>query len=167
MSNFRDLLEYVQAVAIAEKVHPTDEGLWRYICRNYSKKFNTPLHEVIKMDPEFVMLHYYEDQVDAIDTEDDLERILDIIYTLEDPEYERQKEKDVEDFIKESEEQEEERIKAGKPIHPAMKNDSIEKALLGKETKVEEKQPLGGQIDLSYLEEEEMQQEIIEEQEEE
>ena len=43
MIEFKDLTDYCQALAIANKLSPTEESVWRSICRSYSKKFNEPL----------------------------------------------------------------------------------------------------------------------------
>lgn len=148
MINFKDLLDACQALALSAKLEPNEEAVWRSICRSYSKKFNTPLHVVLTLDPEHVILNHYEEQLEDIDAEEQAEQLLDIIYGLEDPEYEQQKREELDSFIKEAEEQEKERIKAGRPIHKALK-DELPKFDKPKEL------PKSGGINLSYLESEE------------
>lgn len=144
--DLKDLLEFCQAQALANKLYPDDEALWRSICRDYSKTFSTPYHEVLDMPPELVMLAYYESQYDDVDVEENVDKMLDIIYGLEDPEYSKQKKAEIDTFIEQAEEEERARLKAKKPIHPAMKAEST----LIPETSG----PSQGSIDLSYLEKE-------------
>ncbi len=155
MITYSDLLAAAHAEAIANTLDRTELSVHREICRAYSKKFHTPLHLVLQMNPEEVILAYYEDQMDGFDEDEDLEKILDRIYTLEDPEYARDKAKDLEDFIEKAEKDEEERLAAGKPIHKDIKNEPSLKNDFGKEEKIEEKRPTRGSINLEYLSREE------------
>lgn len=150
----KELIDYCQAEAVASKLHPTEESLWRLFCREYSKTFHTPLHLVLEMPPEEVLLHVYEERMDSDawdeDTDEGLQRILDLISMLEDPEYVSVQAKELEDFIEEAERLENERIEQGKPIHPGLRYES--------ETKRPEpplNAPKSGGINLSYLEKEE------------
>lgn len=152
---FKDILEFCKAQAICNTIEPTELSVWRSICRSYSKKFHTPLHVVLAMDPEAVMIAEFEDQLEDFDKDKDLEAILDQIYTLEDPEYEGQKRQDLDDFIDHAEHEEQERIKAGKPIHKSMKNETSLKTLPEKSVDKPKKLPASGGINLSYLEKEE------------
>jgi molybdopterin converting factor small subunit len=43
--------------------NPTIQDSYRRICRWYSKNFNTALHEVEGLDPEFVLRAYWEDYI--------------------------------------------------------------------------------------------------------
>lgn len=155
---FKELTDYCQALAIASKLDPTEESVWRSICRSYARKFNESLSDCIdgKVDPVQILLNVYEDQLEGVDEDESIERLMDIIYSIEDPEYERAKETDLEEFIEDAELQEAERIKAGKPIHKALLNDNI----LGDTTlpgdQPEPDRPTGGSIDLSHLENEEL-----------
>lgn len=144
-----DLIDYCKAQAIANALEPTQDSIWRQMARSYSKTFSTPLHEVMELDPEMVILSHFENQMDSIkDVEERLEEFLDTIYGIEDPEYQKQKESELNDFIKQSEQEEEGRVEKGKPIHPAMKNDST---LAPPEVK---KLPVSGGINASYFNEE-------------
>jgi hypothetical protein len=155
--DFKELTEYCQALALASKLSPDEAAVWRYMCRTYSRKFSTPLAQVIEMDPEHVILNVYEDQMDELDTEENLEKFLDIVYGLEDPEYEAQKRSELDEFISKAEAEEQERVKKKKPIHPALrfesevstKNTSENEEVLPPNT------PQGGSINLSYLAKEE------------
>lgn len=151
MMKLSDLVEFCQAEALAAKLVPDDASIWRKICRDYSKKFMTPLTEVHKLSPEFVLTSIYEEQLDAQNVDEALEDLLDAVYTLEDPEYEAEKEQQLSDFIDTIEAEEEERVKKGKPIHPGMKEEST----LVPKTEQKKELPTSGYLNLSYLEDEE------------
>lgn len=150
---FDEVLDYCQAIALQNKLRPSDESIWRSICRDYSIKFNTKLTEVLSMDPEHVILTHYESQLDEVNIEDNYEKLLDMIYSLQDPEYAKQKANELYDYIKQAEREETERVKAGRPIHKGLRHASE----LNQETKLPEAQPgpSQGHIDLSYLDKEE------------
>jgi len=161
---FSELLEYCESEAILGKLENTELVVWRYICRSYSKKFNTPLHIVMhQLPPEDVILAHYESELDDYDIEENAEKILDMVYTLQDPEYATQKREELSDDIKRYEEEELERIKTGRPIHKALKNEYSplgpdlpnQKTLLDAPKVEQKKGPSGGHIDLSYMEDDE------------
>lgn len=152
--SFKDLADSCQAMAIANKIDPTADSVWRSLCRYYSNKFHTPLDQVLDMSPEHVILNVYEDQIDDIDVEEKLDVIMEAIYTLEDPDYESKKSEELDEFIKQAELDEQDRVATGRKIH-AKKKKSIKKALLESIPPDAEKQPTGGSINLSYLEAEE------------
>jgi len=83
-----------------------------------------------------------------------LEKILDHIYTMEDPNYAREKVRELDDFVKRAEREEAERIRLGKPIHKALKQEPSLKNTPEKEESEEPKQTSGG-INLAYLAKEE------------
>lgn len=151
MIDFKDVLDYCKAQAIVHTLQGSEEALWRSICRSYSKKFHTPLHLVLNMDPEQVMLAEFEDQLEGFDETKDLDGILDKVYMLEDPAYEVEKRKELQDFIDKAEREEDERLASGKPIHPSLKNEeTLKEVVPSKEL------PKSGGINLSYLEREEL-----------
>lgn len=154
--DFKDLLDYCKAQAILNTLEGSEVSVWRSICRSYSKKFATPLHLCLNgtIPVEDILLAEFEDQLSDFDEEKDLEPVLDQIYMLEDPEYEKEKKAELEAFIDRAEAEEEDRLKKGKPIHPGMKDDSVLNQPIEK-PKVVEKRPMKGGIDLSYLEKEE------------
>lgn len=152
MIEFKDLLEYCQAEAIANRMHRTEASAWRAICRSYSKAFSTPLHLVLEMDAEHVILNVYEDNAEDMDIEDyqRLEHILDMIRTIEDPNYEVIKKNEQEEFDRKAELEEEERLKSGRAVHTSMQKDLNRKK--GSDLLPEEpKKPTGGMINLDYL----------------
>lgn len=146
MSNLlglQELIDACQAMALAHKFEPDELSVYRSYCRKYSKSFHTPLHLVLKMDPEHVILNVYEDKLSEVDVEENAESLLDMIYSLADPEYEKQQKEEIDRFAEMAEEEERQRIAKGKPIHPALKEEAelFPKSL-----------PKSGGINLSYLE---------------
>lgn len=135
------LLELAQARAIFNKLKPTEASVWRGVMREYSRSFSTPLHEVIKLDPEVVLLNLYEYQFDALDLEEDADfnRLMDTLHKLEDPDYDANHDKEEEEYNKKAVLEEEERLK---------------KKALKKKVPVEDKPkelPKAGGINLGYL----------------
>jgi hypothetical protein len=153
MIQFKELLEYCQAEAIATRMNPTEDSVWRALCRTYSKMFHTPLSQVLEMDPEHVILNVYEDQAEDMDIEDynKLEHILDTIRTIEDPNYEAKRKDEQDEFDRQAELEEEERIRSGKAVHRSLQKDLDAKRLLEKGEEPPEKKPTGGMINLDYL----------------
>lgn len=153
MIEFKELLEFCQVEAIANIVTPTEISVYRSLCRRYSEMFHTPLHIVMELDPEHVILNVYEKQSEEMDLEDynKLEHIMDTIRSIEDPEYEKTRKAEQDDFDRKAELEEEERIKAGRAVHPLLQKELNAKKLLENEQKPEEKKPTSGSINLEYL----------------
>lgn len=137
----KDLLETAQALALANKLAPNEEAAWNRVARAYSKTFHTPLHEVVKLDPEQVALAYYEEQMESWKEDEHMEDILDLIYGLQDPNYDANKEKELREQYKRIEEEEAIRIADGRAIHHSLE----------KKAPTEKTLPKGGSLDLSYM----------------
>lgn len=152
---FQELIEYCQTAALASKLAPDDEAVYRTLCRTYSEMFNTPLYLVKQMEPLDAILEVYEKQFSDIDVEENLEQILDMLYGLEDPDYATTKRNELKEFMKKAEEEEKKRIEEGRPIHKSLKSPSSKKTVLETPLPEKEKTPTGGSINLSYLEAEE------------
>lgn len=156
MIEFNELLETLQAEALADKFEPTQTSVWENICRQYSKKFFTPLHAVLKMDPEFVIRQIYADQMDEANFDDHLENLVDLLKHLEDPEYDADAEKEMDEFIAKAEAEEKERIAKGLPLksvfrkghQPAAKKPELPKP-------IEPELPKSGSANLGNLSEDE------------
>lgn len=149
--NFEEILDVASAEAIACQLEPTDASTWRKICRSYSKKFNTPLPQVLTLNPEDVALHVFEDNLDERGDEDNLiEHLLDLIYGMSDPEYAAKREEEMEEFLKNVTEEEAERIREGRPIHPALRKDNQPVSLVNNEPSTEGL-PKSGFVNLSHL----------------
>ena len=150
--DFKELLDYCKVQAISSTLASDELSVWRSICRSYSKKFHTPLHLVLEMDPEEVMLSEFEDQLDDF-KEEDVENVLEQIYMIEDPNYVAAEREDLKEFMAKAERDEEERLRLGKPIHKELKNEvSIKETLPKKVEPLKEPKPTGGSLNLSYLE---------------
>ena len=148
MIDFSEIIELCQAEALSDKFDPTQISIWENICRTYSKKFFTPLHEVLKMDVEFVLRQIYADQMDEANFEEHLDDLVDLLNHLEDPDYDSDAEKDLQKFIKEAEEEEKERIANRLPLKSIFKK--------GHELKkpkiiLAEELPKSGGINLAHL----------------
>ena len=78
------------------------------------------------MSPEFVIGHVMEERFGDVNVDENLEELMEPIYMAEDPNYESNKEKDLQSWIGDIEAEENQRQKAGKPIN--MKKASYKKA---------------------------------------
>lgn len=150
--DYTDILEYCQAIALANKLEPDDAAIYRKFCRAYSKKFSTPLPEVLKLDAEHVMLTMFEDELEGVDLEnvEKVESLLDILYGMADPEYEGKKKEELDDFMEDAMEEERERLAEKKTVvqHLSKKKKTPEK-------EKPKELPKAGGINLQYLEESE------------
>lgn len=147
-TDFDLIIETCRAEAIASKLSPTSQSDWRYFCRQYSEKFSTPLHVVLEMDPEFVILHVYESRTDSMNIEEDIEFMMENIYAMEDPEYYSEQKKEQDEFVRKIEEEEEERLRLGEPIPGVKKKVSDEASIPDPPQDL----PTEGYLNLSYLE---------------
>jgi hypothetical protein len=155
--DFLELIKMCRAEALAGKLYPTAESQWRFFCRQYSQRFSTPLEQVLNLDPEHVILHVLETQTDDIDVEENIEQIMEKIYQIADPNYDAKVKKEQDDFDKKALEEEEERLRLNKPVHPSERNTLLPKAPQ-KEPEIQAPPahlPKEGYLDLSYLGEEE------------
>jgi hypothetical protein len=161
VSDFKEVLETAQILAIANKLSPNEESIYRSICREYSKRFNVPLTQVIELPIEKLLLDYYEDQMDEVDVDEHIGKLMETIYTIEDPSYVVENEKDLEEFIKESEDEEKERLDQGIGLTTFLKSKqkkTSEKTLLekavskAKQETMKNSMPKEGGINLSHLE---------------
>lgn len=146
-----ELLSYCQITAIHNRLLPDAQALYRKFCRQYSKKFYTPLPQVMELDSIHVIQSVYEDSLENMDLEDDedVAAILERILMLEDPNYEAVSEEDLQDFIDEAEQEEEERVDTGLSLHKALLKKEAPKA----PAQAPKELPKNGGINLSYLSE--------------
>ena len=153
--NFKEIIDACQAEALANKLSPSEDSVYRSLTRRYSKRFNVSLATVRLMSIHDILLDLYEDQLEDIDTDDHLEDFKESIRKIKDPNYEENEEAAMDDFEEQALREEEERIKAGKPVHHSLrKQASLEKRVSEVPEAKSEKNPTGGFIDLSYLEKE-------------
>lgn len=137
---FSDLLTYCKLKAIESFLSPTEETIWRNFTRVYSEKWNVPLPEVRKMDPEQVILDVLESRYEQMDLVEEIESILEDILKIENPSYSKVKEVEVESFASKVEQREKNRLVA------AQRKDDER---LSKRTAKE--QPKTGSVDFSKL----------------
>jgi hypothetical protein len=103
MSDFLDfyqLMELSQLRAINCAIEPSRDSLWREKCREYSVRFFTPLHIVINdLDPMFILQALYEEQFSRFIVEEELEEILEKLYTVRDPDYTSVSKEELEELV--------------------------------------------------------------------
>jgi len=138
--SFSSLLEYCKVAALKDLLAPTEETVWKSITRVYSERFHVPLPQVRQMNPEEVISEVFEVELEGTDPIDNIENILDQIYTIEDPAYKVQKEENMEVFIKKTEKKEQKRLLSDK-----------EKELFNREKLRPKNKPTGGSVDFSHL----------------
>lgn len=147
MIYLRELIEYCKAEAVANKFYQSELADWRWFCRQYSKMFFTPLHLVESLPPEKVILSVFEEQLERFDLNkvEDLQALTEQIRRLEDPDYDENQERELQEFISAAEQFEEERLDQGKPV-PSL-NRRIQKVAEQAATAP----PKQGMINLDYL----------------
>lgn len=100
MIDFYSLLELSQLKAIHAALEPSIDSVYRMKCREYSIKFNTPLHIVVnELDPLFILQALYEEQYTPSIIEEEIEEILDRLYTIKDPTYSRMSKEETESLV--------------------------------------------------------------------
>jgi len=100
MNSFYDLFQLCRLRAIGLAIEPTTESIWRMRCREYSERFHTPLHVVEnELDPIFVLQHLYEIQYSPGVVEEELNEILEQLYTIKDPNYSPLSKEEMEDLV--------------------------------------------------------------------
>jgi len=98
--DFYTALEISQLRAIHAALEPSAESIWRMKCRQYSEKFYTPLHVVMnQLDPMLVLQALYETQYPPSVIEEELDDILERLYSIKDPEYSAMSKEQVEDLV--------------------------------------------------------------------
>ena len=107
---FSELVKYCQLKAIADALYPTYESFYRSVCRSYSRNFHVPLPDVEKLDPENVLSAYFENEIEGIDIEEHLPDLLEKIYTIEDPDYIKKQDENLDDIAAMVEKREQERL---------------------------------------------------------
>ena len=122
--SFKEIEDTAQAVAISERLSPTFEYIWNRYCRVYSELFNEPLSLVLAMDPYYVCHQVFSSKLDKLDLDDNIENIQDIIASLEDPNYDINKERAYREQMKRIEDEEELRVKEGRAVHESLEKEN-------------------------------------------
>jgi hypothetical protein len=93
--NVFELSEHALLKALTDKLLPTEESSWRFICREYSETFHTPLYVVETLDPEKVLLALHEKKLDSrnMDEDADLNVVVEAINSINDPNYDSARDK--------------------------------------------------------------------------
>jgi hypothetical protein len=68
-----------QTLALAEVLSQNEGYILRKVCREYSVKFNTPLHEVHKLPFHFVLTNWMESRIESLDENSLRELAQDIV----------------------------------------------------------------------------------------
>lgn len=124
---FQDLLDCCLAEALENAFLPDAEVIFKSLCRTYSTKFHTPLHTVYTLDPKEVIQAVLEERYVGSDIISNLEDMLEQVYTLEDPEYKKQKEVDMDSFVKAAEAKEQERIRKNNELKKERPKEEVKK----------------------------------------
>lgn len=157
-STFKDIIDYCRMEAYNSVMLPTESSVWRSFCREYSTKFHTPLLEVEeKLDPEHVIRHVLESQMEGIELEEHIESMMDTIYTVADPNYSAEKAREQQDFDERTVKEEEERKARGESLFDYLRRNSVKKKVKAEMAKpaLPPGAPTKGSVDLSHLEKEE------------
>lgn len=150
--SFRDFIESTQSIALAQKLSPDDESNWNYICREYSKIFHTPLHEVIKLPPEFVCINIFAEQFSKMDIEENLENLQDVLSGLLDPEFDIKRERAFREELKNIQDAENKRLAEGRAVHPSLEKKIKKEKILEKiEEKLPQDLPTSGGLNLDII----------------
>lgn len=78
-----DIFDVLQLRAAAAVLAPDREAWVRYVCRWFSREFNTPLDEVYDLPLEFVVINYFEAAVESMDEEQRHEYLSELVLTDE------------------------------------------------------------------------------------
>lgn len=148
MIPLNDIIDFCRAEALAGKLFPSEVSDWRWFCREYSKTFHTPLHVVMnEMDPEHVILCVLEEGLDnrRLSVRADFDKIVEELRRLEDPDYDANRLKEIEDWSEGIEEWEDHRVATGAPLPKKGKNNAPP------QTPTKTQMPKEGGINLAYL----------------
>lgn len=140
--SFRALIDTAQCIALADKLHPSEVAVWERYCREFSQRFATPLLEVQAMDPLFVLQQIMADNLSEFDPEERLEDVLDLLGSLEDPEYDAKRERIIREQLRKMEDEERERLKSGRAVHPSLEKDK--RVIVKDDPKIKELPKSGG-----------------------
>ena len=97
--DFYTLLEVSQLKAIECALKPSADSIFRIKARQYSVTYHTPLHEVMKLDPLLVLQALDEERYSPGSVDDDLDGILEQLYKIKDPTYDRMSKEDLESLV--------------------------------------------------------------------
>lgn len=99
MFDFYSLLELAEIRAINSALLPSAESMYRSRCRQYSIMFHTPLHVVQELDPLFVLQSLQEEKYTYKSVHEDIEGVLELLYTIKDPSYTSMSKEETENLV--------------------------------------------------------------------
>lgn len=146
--SLRDILETAQAISLASVLAPDEEEVWKRYCRTYSKTFSEPLTQVLSMDPLTVFSAVFSDQLDEWNIEEKLPEVFEIIYSLQDRDYDIKKERAIREEMRLLEEREAERIRDGRAVHSSLEKD---KRVIAKEQPIPKDLPKSGGLNMNAI----------------
>jgi primosomal protein N' len=111
---------YLQLKALDAIFNSSDLYLHRKICRWYSKEFNTPLQQVLEMQFDTVLMHYYETQFEQIPHND----LIDIMIEEHLPDVSIEKDNEVDNWVQSLEEEQAKSLEA-KEKRQSLNNQTI------------------------------------------
>ena len=88
-------IQKLHDIALANVLDPDDGYYFRAICRFYSEKFHTPLHEVYRLPIHTVLINYFEATLEMLDEDDVEEKVAKAV----DPNFGNNEEESIQDFI--------------------------------------------------------------------
>ena len=99
--NIYEHLEILALHSVSTKKDPS--YTYRKICRWFSREFNTPLPQVIKLPVEFILQNYYEAQFESLRQDE----LFSLMRYHADPEYIEEVETSDDEFLRQIQEEEE------------------------------------------------------------
>jgi hypothetical protein len=123
-----DYLNEIQKAALLSVLDPDYQAYMRKLCRWYSVKFHTPLHEVENLPKDYIYQHYFEAYYEDMEPE---EQHNQIIFLLETPEEREKRLKEEDDSLSDLEQE----VKEGLSLQDILAKNKALKAANSKEKK--------------------------------
>lgn len=146
--SFRDLLDTASSLALSDLLSPTEISTWEKYCREYSSRFHTELLSVMDLDPLFVIQQVSADNLSGLDIEERLPEIFEMIYSLQDENYDSKKEAAIREEMRQIEEKEKLRLERGEAIHSSLAKD---KRVIVKDELPKKELPKSGGINMGLI----------------
>ena len=71
--------ERYQILALSAVLDSREDYLFRKVCRDYSSRFYTPLHEVYKLPFHFVLKNWMESQIESLNSDSLIQLAQDVV----------------------------------------------------------------------------------------
>lgn len=112
--------EALQLTALQGKVLNTPDFFERKVRRWYSSSFNTPLEKTHELPWSFILLNYYEDQVDKLEYNDAFDRLVDYL-----PKVQKLEDEENQQFADDLIEEQQKTLKKKKPNNLKQLGDNV------------------------------------------